>query len=170
MRARPPRSDAAARARDAVGPAARRSPPSAAPSPPGAGGKKRKSLGAGATPAPAPAPRLALTLVLASNDQTLSFVSLPALALTKSVAGYNDAFTDVRYIPGPHAALVASTNSEQVRLLDPGTMDTRLLNGHSGSVLSVSPSPDGLLVASASKDGTARVWDLGGARSCVAVL
>ena len=68
------------------------------------------------------------TLVLASNDQTRSFVALPTFTLTRSVAGFNDAFTDVRYIPSPtphlpSTLLAAATNSEQLRLIDSAMAD-----------------------------------------------
>jgi U3 small nucleolar RNA-associated protein 13 len=98
--------------------------------------------------------------VVVTNDQTLSFLDFPTLTLVKSVAGYNDAFTDARYLPGGLHRLVASTNSEQLRIIDTRTMDTRLCTGHTAAVLSVGASPDGTLAASASKDGTARIWDV----------
>jgi U3 small nucleolar RNA-associated protein 13 len=110
-------------------------------------------------------------LVAVTRDQTLALVPVPAFSLRRSLCGFNDAFTDAKFIPTPQGApllLAASTNSEQLRIVDVATFDTRLCDGHTGVVLAVAPSPDGALVATASKDGTARVWDVA-TGACVAV-
>ena len=59
--------------------------------------------------------------------------------------------------PMPMQVAVA-TNSEQVKLFSSVGMDCTLLFGHSDIVLGLDVSPDGSLLGSASKDGTARVW------------
>jgi WD40 repeat protein len=52
-----------------------------------------------------------------------------------------------------------------IKLIRPGedihSAGVKTLSGHSGSVRSVSFSPDGTLLASGSYDGKVKVWDVG---------
>lgn len=112
-----------------------------------------------------------------------------ALLHRKTLVGDNDEIVDVAYLPLPpngylaaaaggagsgstatlpatayHASqrrvrLAMATNSEQLRIIDPSTLDALLCDGHSDILVALSVSPDGTLVATASKDKTARVWD-----------
>jgi U3 small nucleolar RNA-associated protein 13 len=121
-------------------------------------------------------------LLAVTRDHVLTLVASAQLAARKTIVGYNDEILDLKYIPNnPFAASAASaaaaagrpgatpefvprvamaTNSEQLRLMDLGNFSARLCDGHAGIILNVSVSPDGSLVASASKDATARVWDV----------
>ncbi len=60
----------------------------------------------------------------------------------------------------PDGRFAASGGSE-LRLMEfPSLKTLHLLQGHTGSVLSVAFSPDGTRLLSSSEDGTARVWDV----------
>ena len=50
-------------------------------------------------------------------------------------------------------------NADAEDLLDPRTEHKLELQGHSGQVLCVAVFPDGLKVATASRDETSRIWD-----------
>jgi WD40 repeat protein len=142
--------------------------------------------GGSSGPAPAAA-RHRYELLAVTRDQVLTLVTAGTLRHVRTTVGHSDEIVDVAYLPPPlpvpadapqpglalHAIhrkqLVAvATNSEQLRLMDVADFSTTLCDGHGGIVLAVSPSPDGTLVATASKDFTARVWDVA-TGACVAV-
>jgi len=133
-------------------------------------------------------PRYVYRLLCVTRDQVLTFTSVSDLKAIKVICGYNDQIIDVRYIPGPLPSLVpapspatsvsnpskarsllaVATNSEQLRIVDGVSFDTTLCDGHEDAILSLSPSPEGTLVATASKDKTVRVWDVA-TGTCVAI-
>ena len=76
--------------------------------------------------------------------------------------GYNDEIVDASYLnyPGsPKDSHIAfATNSSLIRVYSAQNLDARLLEGHSEIVLALDKSADGKLLASGSKDKTARIW------------
>ncbi|RHY33893.1 hypothetical protein DYB32_003281, partial [Aphanomyces invadans] len=109
----------------------------------------------------------------ASNHRYDSVASMRRTHHGLSMAGFNDDILSLKFVPSADGAalsdrIVAATNSNQIRVMDRHTMSCDLLSGHSDIVMAVSVSPDGKWLVSASKDGTARVWNLATLR-CVAV-
>lgn len=115
-------------------------------------------------------------LLAVTRDQVLTLTHAAELTARKTIVGYHDQFTDVRYIPRPlgstgggaPALIAVATNSEQLRIVDTSTLNARLCDGHEDVVLSVSASPEGTLVATASKDSSVRLWDVA-TGVCVAI-
>lgn len=109
-------------------------------------------------------------LVAVSVDQNL-LVFNDALERTTQIIGFNDDILNLKYVPNadgtPSAQLAAATNSDQIRLLNRDTMSCELLSGHSDIVMALAVSPDGKWLVSASKDRTAKVWNVA-TRECVA--
>lgn len=56
--------------------------------------------------------------------------------------------------------LAIASKEPSIQLLDRSTATSRWLNGHRGSVWSLAMSPSGQQLASASADGTVKLWDL----------
>ncbi|ETV94253.1 hypothetical protein H310_11928 [Aphanomyces invadans] len=112
-------------------------------------------------------------LVAVTAEHNFLLLDPASLVRTRQIIGFNDDILSLKFVPSADGAalsdrIVAATNSNQIRVMDRHTMSCDLLSGHSDIVMAVSVSPDGKWLVSASKDGTARVWNLATLR-CVAV-
>jgi U3 small nucleolar RNA-associated protein 13 len=80
--------------------------------------------------------------------------------LYRQLIGFNDEIIDVALLTSAqsseHIALAA--NSSLIRIYSTESLDARLLTGHSGIVLSLAANSSGSMLASGSKDNSARVW------------
>ena len=92
--------------------------------------------------------------------------------------GFNDEIIDATFLShpssenNPHSQLALATNSNLIRLYSLSTFSATLLSGHKDMVLCLDKSPDYHLLASGSKDNTARVWapsDESGKWECIAI-
>ncbi|RMX70314.1 hypothetical protein KXD40_001708 [Peronospora effusa] len=104
-------------------------------------------------------------VVVVSSEQ--NFVVFDEnLTRRTQIIGFNDDILNLKYIPkadasgAPSDVLAVATNSEQIRLLNRNTLSCELLSGHTDIVMALAVSPDGRWLVSASKDRTARLWDL----------
>ncbi|CCM03751.1 uncharacterized protein FIBRA_05897 [Fibroporia radiculosa] len=111
------------------------------------------------------------TIISIHADQNILFHSLSSQSLTRQVIGFNDEIVDTTflspYLPpqaGPsssqltdtHVAL--ATNSSLIRVYSASSLDARLLSGHSEIVLCLDQGAGGRVLASGSKDRSARIW------------
>ncbi|CAI5720484.1 unnamed protein product [Hyaloperonospora brassicae] len=103
-------------------------------------------------------------MVVSSEQNFLVFNE--KLTRRTQIIGFNDDILNLKYIPKadasgkPSDVLAVATNSEQIRLLKRSTLSCELLSGHTDIVMALAVSPDGRWLVSASKDRTARLWDL----------
>ncbi|SCZ89796.1 BZ3500_MvSof-1268-A1-R1_Chr9g10598 [Microbotryum saponariae] len=102
------------------------------------------------------------TLTAVYVDQNIITRSLPTLEVVRQIVGYNDEVIDVAYLapsrPEDESHLAVATNSDLIRVYDLARFNTSLLEGHNDVVLCLARSTDGSVLASGSKDKTARVW------------
>jgi len=109
------------------------------------------------------------TIVSVHADQNLFFYSLSTKSLTRQLIGYNDEIVDMTFlssnsIPSDEKAakrdshLALATNSSLIRVYSTSSFDARLLEGHTDIVLTLDRDVDGRLLASGSKDRSARLW------------
>ncbi|KAF9454166.1 U3 small nucleolar RNA-associated protein [Macrolepiota fuliginosa MF-IS2] len=104
------------------------------------------------------------TLASVHADQNILCYDLPTGKLRRQLIGYNDEIIDATFLSSSTSNetsttyLALATNSSLIRVYATNTFDARLLEGHSDIVLALTSSGDGKLLASSSKDKTARIW------------
>ncbi|KAF1332149.1 U3 small nucleolar rna-associated protein, partial [Globisporangium splendens] len=102
-------------------------------------------------------------LMAISADQNF-LVFNEHLARTTQIIGFNDDILNLKYISNadgtPSKQIAVATNSDQIRLINRETLSCELLSGHTDIVMALAVSPDGKWLVSASKDRTARLWDV----------
>ncbi|KIO30705.1 hypothetical protein M407DRAFT_222909 [Tulasnella calospora MUT 4182] len=107
------------------------------------------------------------TIVSLHADQTILFHSLQNRTLTRQFIGYNDQIIDATYLTPATSStttaqadsqLALATNSSLIRIYDATTLDARLLSGHTDMVLCLDKGAAGRVLASGSKDKSARLW------------
>ncbi|KAK7007046.1 U3 small nucleolar RNA-associated protein [Favolaschia claudopus] len=101
------------------------------------------------------------TIVSVHADQNIIFHSLSTHSLTRQLIGFNDEIVDAKFLStatqrDTHLAL--ATNSSLIRVYSVSEFDARLLEGHTEIVLCVDTGANGLILASGSKDRSARLW------------
>ena len=112
------------------------------------------------------------TVVSVHADQNILFHSLSTQTLSRQLIGFNDEIIDATFLsphlpPGTpihtsspfsdtHVAL--ATNSSLIRVYSTSSLDARLISGHSEIVLCLDHGAGGRVLASGSKDRSARIW------------
>lgn len=99
------------------------------------------------------------TLAAVTNDQNILIYSIANhLKRIKQIVGYNDQIVDLVYVGENETHLAAATNSENLRVYNIETQDCDLVYGHKDMIICVNRSTDGTILATGSKDRTARLW------------
>lgn len=101
-----------------------------------------------------------LSIMSVHADQNILFHSLANKSLIRQLVGFNDEVIGATFlsVTSADSHLAIAANSSLVRVYSTATNDARLLSGHSGVVLCLARSIDGRILASGSKDNTARLW------------
>ncbi|KAG0072281.1 U3 small nucleolar RNA-associated protein 13 [Linnemannia elongata] len=100
-------------------------------------------------------------LVSITSDQNILFFDVENdLKRVKQIVGYNDEIIDVAYIGEEETHLAVAANSEQIRVFNLKEFECDLIYGHTDIVICLDRNTDGTLLASGSKDNTAKVWTL----------
>ncbi|KAG6919022.1 hypothetical protein DXG01_009732 [Tephrocybe rancida] len=107
------------------------------------------------------------SVVSVHADQNIIFHSLSTQSLTRQLIGYNDEIVDATFLSPNFTSsekterdshLALATNSSLIRVYDTHSFDARLLDGHTDVVLTLDQGVAGRLLASGSKDRSARLW------------
>ncbi|EKM61674.1 uncharacterized protein PHACADRAFT_84777 [Phanerochaete carnosa HHB-10118-sp] len=113
------------------------------------------------------------TVVSVHADQNILFHSLTTRSLTRQLIGFNDEIVDAallspyRLVPQADISitpgfvdthLALATNSSLIRVYSAKSLDARLLSGHHEIVLCLDKGAQGRILASGSKDRSARIW------------
>lgn len=119
------------------------------------------------------------TLVTTTVDHNINFYRLQSastesitLERIRSVAGYCEEIADIAFVGPERDALAVVSNSEQLRVFDVNASGCTIVYGHSEPILCLDVSRDGRVIATGSKDKTARVWaydDTSANWECIAV-
>ncbi|KAF7347597.1 U3 small nucleolar RNA-associated protein [Mycena venus] len=101
------------------------------------------------------------SIISVHADQNIMFHSLSTHSLTRQLIGFNDEIVDAKFLSSPaqrDSHLALATNSSLIRIYSISDFDARLLEGHTEIVLCVDTGANGTVLASGSKDKSARIW------------
>ncbi|KAJ3321463.1 U3 small nucleolar RNA-associated protein 13 [Boothiomyces sp. JEL0866] len=100
-------------------------------------------------------------LISVTSDQNIHLFDLAAQRIkrVRQIAGYNEEILDM-VLTGDNNHLAVITNTEQIRIYDIQTKNCNIVYGHSDIVLSITTSFDGKLLATGSKDNSAKLWNV----------
>ncbi|KAG7796692.1 hypothetical protein KL929_003199 [Ogataea haglerorum] len=118
------------------------------------------------------------SLLLVFSDQTIAEIDLEAqngvFPTLRVMAGNHGTIADMRYVGPNFDQLALATNSPALRIVDVANkpLDVTLCEAHTDLLNAVDSTVDGLWLATAAKDNTARLWRYDEERRfvCVAVF
>lgn len=117
-------------------------------------------------------------LIIVLSDQTIVDLNLNnihngTIPTSRKMAGNHGTIADIRYV-GPEKKLLAlATNSPALRVVDiyNAPLDMELFEGHTDLLNMLDATIDGMWLATASKDKTARLWKwIDGGFTCYAIF
>ncbi|KAI9291954.1 WD40 repeat-like protein [Neoconidiobolus thromboides FSU 785] len=105
------------------------------------------------------------TITTISDDHNILTYSLEKdLSLIKQIVGYTDEIVDLKYIgseqQGAGSYLGVACNSESFRIYNTEDLDCTLVSGHSDMVLVLATRSWSNIIATGSKDHSARIWQV----------
>lgn len=86
-------------------------------------------------------------LVATTVDQTILFYDPLTFKRSRQIIGSYDEVLDLKYIGASQSHVAVATNTDNIQLLDPQTLDSAILEGHTDIVLSLDVSSDGSVTA-----------------------
>lgn len=99
-------------------------------------------------------------IAVVTFDHNIILHELASLKRTKQFVGYNDEILDLCFVGVDESQLAVATNSSQLRIYDFTTMDCKLLEGHTDTILCLEINNTGSTLVSGSKDNTIRIWKM----------
>ena len=97
-------------------------------------------------------------LLAATAEHNIRFLNRRTLVPFRDLVGFNDEILAAKYVPGATEQVVMATNSPHVKMLRLADFSCTVLDGHSGTVLTLDVCPEGAWVVTGSKDRTCRLW------------
>ncbi|KAJ1511722.1 Transducin (beta)-like 3 [Coelomomyces lativittatus] len=105
-------------------------------------------------------PELKSLLVTTSDHYLILFDTTDDFKIWKQFVGNNDEITDLTFVGSQQNFLAVSSNSADIKLFNTETLDCTIIPGHADVVFCLDSNKDGTLLATGSKDKTARVWSI----------
>ncbi|XP_015784747.1 transducin beta-like protein 3 [Tetranychus urticae] len=98
-------------------------------------------------------------LLVVSYERNILFYDLQSFELVRQAIGNIDQVSDIKFIGPAEKHIVVATNSPNMTIFHIETMESSIIKGHSGIVLSLQVYPTNkTLFASSSKDNDIRLW------------
>ena len=97
-------------------------------------------------------------LVATTYEHAILLHDPATLVRSRQIVGSYDEVIDVKFVGAAASHVAVATNTRDIQLVNVGTSDATVLQGHTAVVLSLDVSADGLTMVSGAKDNTVRLW------------
>jgi transducin (beta)-like 1 len=107
-----------------------------------------------------------LGFATASSDKCVGLITMTGTPTTRVLRGHTLGVNSIQFV----GQSLVSGGEDGALFVWRGGQQSAVLRGHSGGIAALAAHPTGQIVASASVDGSVKVWDLSGAGECVASM